>query len=401
MGENGFHISNNKHEVSEDLEKELAHCNSVENLTDQKLLFKIAKTDKNILIRQSAIRALKDQTLLEEILEEIIKANDDCSLISTVVCNPNFANQELLENIIVTTKDWCTCMFAIQNPNFRDQKLLAEIALNIEFFPIRKAAIAKITDQSILIEIAKNADENTLFDVVYNPNFTDQALLSEIVKTKKDYSLRSSAIKKIIDQKILADIAINIDHKNLADIASNNVEFIIRQAAIAKITDHAILIEIAKKANENTLYDVVNNPNFTDQTLLSEIVKTKENYSLRLIAIKKVNDYKLLIEIVNNISEYGGVRSAAISSPYFVNQALFEQIAISDKDYLVRGAAVKKITNHEILAQIAKNDKKKEVRSEAIMNNNLTDSTLFIEIAKNDKAAEVRDAALKRLQTSM
>lgn len=294
---------------SEDLKKELSRWNSVENLTDQKLLFKIAKTDKNIFVRQSAIRTLKDQTLLEKLLEEIIKTKDDSSLISTVVCNPNFTNQKLLERIIMTTKNWCTCMFAIQNPNFLDQKLLAEIALNIEFFPIRKAAIAKITDQSILVEIAKKADENTLFDVVYNPNFIDQTLLTETVKTKKDYLLRS-------------------------------------------------------------------------------------------IAIKKINDCKLLMEIINNTSEHWSVRSAAISAPNVVDKKLLEQIACSDKDYYVRSAAVKKITNQEILAQIAKNDKKKEVRCAAINNHNLVNSELFTEIAKNDKTTEARNAALERLQIS-
>jgi hypothetical protein len=100
---------------------------------------------------------------------------------------------------------------------------------------IRIAAVKKLKDQKILAEIAKNDND---FDVriaaVDNPYFTDQVILTEIAKDPNDPTrhIRKCAIEKITDQATLADIAKN---EHISDPAI---------AAIMKVTDPVLLADI-------------------------------------------------------------------------------------------------------------------------------------------------------------
>jgi len=93
------------------------------------------------------------------------------------------------------------------------------------------------------------------------------------------------------------------------------------------------------------------------------------------------------------------MRLAAISNPYFTDQALLAYFAKNDEDRQVREAALRKLTDQAVLFDIAKNDESGEVRRTAV--EGLTSPALLAEIAeiaKSNKDWEVWRVAERKLQ---
>jgi len=72
-------------------------------------------------------------------------------------------------------------------------------------------------------------------------------------------------------------------------------------------------------------------------------------------------------------------------------------IAKNDKDSDIREAAVRELTDQELIADIARNDEWWHVRQTAVKNPNLTDQTVIADIARNDTFFDVRIDALRIL----
>lgn len=64
-------------------------------------------------------------------------------------------------------------------------------------------------------------------------------------------------------------------------------------------------------------------------------------------------------------------------------------------DWMVRLAALEKLTDQALLAEIAKNDKTWELRQRAVRK--ITDQTVLANVARNDKVNIVREIAVNRL----
>ena len=119
-------------------------------------------------------------------------------------------------------------------------------------------AIRKITDQKILAELVKNAVHYSDRTAV-TEKLTNQNILMEVALRDKEGMVRHAAVARISDQKFLADVAIN-------DTGSS-----VRLAAIYGIT------------NQSLIADVTKNAKYTDA---------------RIYAIEKVRNQKFLAEMV-------------------------------------------------------------------------------------------------------
>jgi len=71
------------------------------------------------------------------------------------------------------------------------------------------------------------------------------------------------------------------------------------------------------------------------------------------------------------------------------------RIAKKDSVWRVRQAAVKKLTDQNVLAEVAKNDSDGDVRQAAV--EKLTDRNVLAEVAKNDSDWRVRKTAFEQL----
>jgi hypothetical protein len=119
-----------------------------------------------------------------------------------------------------------------------DQSVLADIAKNDDDWHVRKAAYERLgNDQSALAEVAKN-DEDLRGCYAIVEELTDPSVLADIAKNAKDSWIREAAVNKLTDQSALADVAKNAKDRD------------IRKAAVWKLTDPEVLADIAQNDSD-------------------------------------------------------------------------------------------------------------------------------------------------------
>jgi len=164
----------------------------------------------------------------------------------------------------------------------------------------RESAIKELTDQKVLVDIAKN-DKEAWVRCSAVDKLTDQVILTEIAKSDKDSRPRQHAVRKLFDQSVLAEIA------------KNDENWEVRDAAVSRLTNTQNLIDVANNSksckaifgnDEKDRVRFIAADKLIDQTFVQnvflEIAKNKANYeSLREDAIKKLTDKDMLNSIVN------------------------------------------------------------------------------------------------------
>lgn len=272
-----------------------------------------------------------------------------------------------------------------------NQKVLIDIAKNAENTDVRMAAVKKITDQKALIDIANNVDNDwvqmvaaqkitnqnsileTLFDMAKNSNYewikyaaveklTDQKSLIDIAKNDAiDYSIRTAALDKITDQNTIIEI--------LTDVAKNAAKDWMRWDAITQITDQKSLIGIAHITDDSQVkWDAVRR--ITDQNAIQEpLIDIAKNpyydFRVRITAVGKINNLEPLIDIAKD--DYDSNVSRAVVKIITDQKALI-YIAKNAEDDDVRMIALRKITNQNGLIDIIKNAEDYKVRMVAFRN---------------------------------
>ena len=193
--------------------------------------------------------------------------------------------------------------------NLSDRLILARAARVAPHKSVRLFAISKLTDQSVLVEIAKkdvkSFDEYEYRDerIAAIKKLTDQSTLAEIARNKKAYfSIGVAAVERLTDQSILTEIA-----------NTNSLNDSIREAAIGQLTDQTILVEIAKN---NYIKSSIREVAFeklsvsSDQNLLIYLIKNSRNKKTCNIIVEKLTDCSTLVEIAR-IEGYNYLRCQA------------------------------------------------------------------------------------------
>lgn len=175
----------------------------------------------------------------------------------------------------------------------------------------------------------------------------------------KDERKALKAVKKLINNEILSNIA------------KNDKRIDIRMAAVGNLTDQVILTCIAKE-DEHIWVREAAVKKLTNQVVLADFAKNGERDSVRIIAFKNLTDQQLIADVVKNGKGCNNY-----------NECQMHQ------------EAVKKLTDQIVLADIAKNARNNWVRIYAIQN--LTEQVVLIDIAKNDKDGEIRIRAAEKL----
>ncbi|MBN2400581.1 HEAT repeat domain-containing protein [candidate division KSB1 bacterium] len=143
---------------------------AVYKLEDQGILKDIVKNDKEFIVREAALFKLDDNE--QELIASIAK-NDES----------RFVREEAIEKL--DPSKW--------------QELLKGVAKNeSEHGQVRKKAIAQLTDQALLTEIA-NTDEAWEVRNAAVQNLTDSSILSKIARSDKEVCVRESAEGRLQD----------------------------------------------------------------------------------------------------------------------------------------------------------------------------------------------------------
>jgi len=110
------------------------------------------------------------------------------------------------------------------------------LARNHSDAAVRRIAVLRVRDQSILADVAKSDSDSEVRKAA------DQALLARVVKTDPDPTVRNSALARLEDQAVLADVA-----RTASDLT-------VRKAALARCgpddVGAAVVIELAKNATD-------------------------------------------------------------------------------------------------------------------------------------------------------
>jgi hypothetical protein len=227
-----------------------------------------------------------------------------------------------------------------------NQLVLANIAKSIDFdstSKIGQTAVKNLTSQDSLIDVARNAyNWKVRRDAVMK--IDNKVVLTEIAKMEKfgygNLVLRLAAAKKLDNPSILNDI-------NFQIAISTDMSLDSRIEAIEELTDQTLLVNVVRKAypsyqaydrdaEQDRLHHAAVDK-MTDQTLLAEVAKA--NY--RVDAVNKITDQTLLTDIASS-AEYPLIRFTALDK--ISDQVTLAKIAKATKQNpYVRQAAEKKI----------------------------------------------------------
>ncbi|MCU0241441.1 MAG: hypothetical protein MUF51_03345, partial [Vicinamibacteria bacterium] len=128
-----------------------------------------------------------------------------------------------------------------------DQVVFAEAAQADQGAAMRKAAVRRLTRQSLLIDVARN-DKNEEVREIAVRKLTGALLLAEIARHDSVWRLRKAAIEN-------ANLK---DQVLLADAARNDSEGYVRAAAVLRLTDPLLLEDIGRSTSSATIREAVN-----------------------------------------------------------------------------------------------------------------------------------------------
>ena len=123
---------------------------------------------------------------------------------------------------------------------------------------IRLAAVAKLTDESALVEIAA-ADDSARVRLAAVAKITSDVRLAEVARDAMAMDARLAAVERISSQELLADII------------KTRKNFELMGACFARITDRVVLQNIAEDAGYNPAARRVAVEQFADEAYLDDI----------------------------------------------------------------------------------------------------------------------------------
>lgn len=252
--------------------------------------------------------------------------------------------------------------------------------------------INKISDESILMDIVKNAEETDIRCAAIKKSNSISDLV-DFAKTSDISGFPSTMVYDEIMDKI-------DDESILIDIAKNASGTFSRFAAIEKISDADALIDIFD--NETEEYILERFPNtldinkICDESILAKLAVNGYNDDIRHAAINKINDGSVLFNIAMNIS--GWLGDAAVRK--INDDALLKRIVIaydSSKFYMDTSMAVKGIKNDDILLDII-NDSNLSDTPKYYAARNIKNESILIDLAnKTNLSIKIRQEAIKKI----
>ncbi|OAM90701.1 WD40 repeat domain-containing protein [Termitidicoccus mucosus] len=217
-------------------------------------------------------------------------------------------------------------------------------------------------------------------------------LLPGCSKTPEDHArIAKNGSGDYSEQKRLASVralAAANEQTLLADVAANAADANTQGAALDKLTDERLLADVIKdiEHRSDSIVTAARMEKITDPQLLASLAREARSLNVRVTAAITLGDQALLADIARNGAD-GLIRKRAIEN--LADPALAD-IAVNEREQFVRVAAARRVTDQALLASLAQNEKAdKLVRAEAGLR--LDDQRILAAIAKaGGKDAEER-----------
>lgn len=238
----------------------------------QEIYNEFFRSSTDVEIRKMAAEQLDDQTSVQPILQKLyaeMAINND----RWDNCKYDFwkiTDQAALADVAKNARNKYVSEEAVKS--LTNEALLAGVARNAVEPAVRSAALRKITDQSVIADIAKNdknvsvrmnaaemlvdksIEQEICADIAKHGKYTndgegywrneafhkltDQVLLADVAKNAEDHGFRTWASEKLTDPKVLSDFV-------------RSVDYAVSKGVVQNISDRALLIEILEKAKSS------------------------------------------------------------------------------------------------------------------------------------------------------
>ena len=194
----------------------------------------------------------------------------------------------------------------------------------------------------------------------------------DVAKSSGNELLRRQAVRKITDEIILTDFAINdknpyirreaIQNPNLinidviCEVIRSDFDEFNRIIAIYKIPNKESLLDIIYRESLNhRLYEINKNANFSLDEYFSEVLESEHDEYERRIAVNFIKDNDVLENIVLNESNED-IRADAIKNDNFTNQCILEKLISCESSPKIIFEAVSKVHSQDILIDYINNN---------------------------------------------
>ena len=168
-------------------------------------------------------------------------------------------DRRILRKIAVEDDDWAVYLAAMET--LGDDDTVRQIALSAEFGPQKRmVAIGEIDDQSVLEHIARNCPDADLREAAVGRLHEPQDLIAHLARDDPEAGIRRAAARQLRDQDLLASIAETDPNGSvrssavggmdvegaLVSIATHDPSPVVRKRAVERISDDEALAGIVR-----------------------------------------------------------------------------------------------------------------------------------------------------------
>lgn len=301
-----------------------------------------------------------------------------------------------------------------------NQEMIIDLARNDEKWNIRRTAVEYIEDEDILKEIL-NEEYVTAVCITAMQKIEDSDFLADICLNHPDAHLRLACVNRICDESLLEGdkldmllerVALNdpdefvsksvVENPNftnqgsLINILRKRDDEIIVREALKKITSEDILSDYAlNSSNEFIRREAILNPNMTDFKILSEIIKKDDDQFNSNWACEKIDECNYLLSMI--FDESFNSRLSVISNnsnlpfgDYFID--IYE----NDDEYYHRLVAVYFIDDDRYLNDIVLGESDVKIRCMAVKNRHFKNKSILETLLLNEEDRDIHFEAISK-----
>ena len=386
---------------------------AVQRIHDENALIDIARNDSSEEVRWIAVEKIGGWDVFEEILGKDSNGDIDRG-------EYHHYDDGVLMDIIRNSYDYHVLKGAVLG--IRDNNVLVEVAKGEFLFPASIEAIRGISDEDVLADIARNGLDSDARGVALE-KIDDNDVLVDVLRNDSSVVVRSTVFEKVNDADTLqmmilenfgyfpiggySEFKRNLDEMIYESIGTDVYDYILdkldesvltdliheklfgdfRVLIVRRLTSGDVLRNLAlNDLDYRVRREAVMNPNLCNSKTFAKIVKSDYNDSVRLEALRRIDDNYLLEEMTNDLSPIIRLYAFQRLAKSF---DLKEDVPFEDIDL----SSIETIEDENVLYSIVKNAPSASIRRYAF--NKIKDESILANIASC--SAEFMNSALGKI----
>ncbi|MEM7167914.1 MAG: hypothetical protein AAF581_20850, partial [Planctomycetota bacterium] len=313
---------------------------ALRQVDDEATIQKVARNDPDSRIRHRALERVSDPMFLAE----VAMTDQDSSVRRKAV---NGIDDPVALEQVVLLSPHTTAAQALKRFDDSSQPLLERAALLARNSMVRRAAVARLDDQSVLLSIAMTDEVRSVRHTAID-GIDDSGLLVELALSGATPQDRSRAARRVTGPLHLQALA-------LAGASG------IRNAAIRKVRDPFILGLVATTDGDRSVRRAAV-LQMTDEGMLFEVAQQDEDRYVRRKAAQRLTSEELLVRLIPKLED----RDERIAIVHRINAPdLLRQLSVTEGDQVVRVTAIGRISDGHTLQEIIFSGAPRECRRAA------------------------------------